>query len=322
MPHALIQTCVFFLCLLFSTYGNAKNAEQIPYLNSIDEKANYLTSKNFVKKIVSMHIFLEKKSFLLGTYDVRDGIENRIPNENYNELLEKMRKFASPIATSSVPPVADDSSLPDGLQTASERLSYLTARAITKSFGKNGIPILPDSIMLGFNDAQSSDTPKISTADEKNINKLIQDKLKETDDDWAKNRNIYYLNEEKTFLAANIIKPDVNLLPSGVQYKIIEKGYGKTPKENSKVTVSYRGMLLDGTVFDENYKRGKPDTFKLSAMIKGFSEGLMQIPAGSKVVLYIPSSLAYGEKGTQGIPPYAAIIFEIELFDVKFGMFE
>jgi len=110
-------------------------------------------------------------------------------------------------------------------------------------------------------------------------------------------------------------------LNSGVQYKFVKKGTGKLPKIKDTVTVHYRGTLLDGTEFDSSYKRGKMDSFKLKDMIPGFSEAMSQVPDGSKVIIYIPTHLAYVEKGADGVPPYAALIFEVELNGIKSGFF-
>lgn len=125
----------------------------------------------------------------------------------------------------------------------------------------------------------------------------------------------------KNIFSNNIIKPDVNSLNLGVQYKFVKKGTGKLPKPKDTVTVNYRGTLLDGTEFDSSYKRKKPDSFKLSDMITGFSEAMTHVPDGSKVIIYIPAHAGYGEKGTDGVPPHAAMIFEVELNGIKSGFF-
>jgi FKBP-type peptidyl-prolyl cis-trans isomerase FklB len=296
----------------------------IPYkgieLNSLEQAANYFQARNISKKIIAMKIRLDEKPFLLGAYDVRDGIAPRIPEESYGELLDALQKNAAPL--SNVAPVNDSPDLPEGLRTAQERVSYLTARAIAKSFGKNGIPVMPASMMIGLADAQAINTPpKISAKEEKALLEAIKEKIKSTDTDWAENRKQFFMAEEKAFFADNIVKPDVVALGSGVQYKIVKKGTGKLPKIKDTVTVNFRGMLLDGTEFDSSYKRGKPDSFKLNSMVEGFSQAMLQVPDGSKVIIYIPTLYAYAEKGEEGVPPYAAIMFEVELNGVKSGFF-
>lgn len=316
-----VYAYVLFLGLALAGCSSKLN---IPYkgpeLNSLEQAANYLQARNVSKKIIAMKIRIEEKPFLLGAYDVRDGIASRVPEESYGELLDALQKNASPIAT---PPQLTDAPVsPDGLRTVQERASYLTARAIAKSFGKNGIPVMPASMAIGLADAQAANTPpKISAKEEKDLLTAITEKIAIKDNDWAENRKQFFMAEEKTFFADNIIKADVITLDSGVQYKFVKKGTGKLPKIKDTVTVNYRGTLLDGTEFDSSYKRGKTDSFKLSDMIAGFGQAMTQVPDGSKVIIYIPTRFAYGEKGTDGIPPYAAVIFEVELQGIKSSFF-
>src|ERR1700730_17703129 len=119
------------------------------------------------------------------------------------------------------------------------------------------------------------------------------------------------------FLADNKAKEGVKTTASGLQYKVLKEGTGATPKSSDTVTVNYRGTLLDGTEFDSSYKRGQPATFPVAGVIKGWTEALQIMKAGSKYQLFIPASLAYGEQGRPGIPPNSVLIFEVELMDVK-----
>lgn len=122
----------------------------------------------------------------------------------------------------------------------------------------------------------------------------------------------------KKFLEDNAKKADVKTTSSGLQYKVIAEGTGKKPKATETVTVHYRGTLIDGTEFDSSYKRGEPISFGLNRVIAGWTEGLQLMPTGSKYEFYIPYNLAYGERGAGGvIPPFAKLIFEVELLGVK-----
>jgi len=313
-----------FLASLAIALSACSNKLNIPYkgpeLDSLEQAANYFQARNVTKKILAMKIQIEEKPFLLGAYDVRDGIAARVPEDSYGELLDSLQKNASPLA--SVPAVVDSVGALEGLRTAQERVSYLTARAIAKSFGKNGIPVMPASMAIGLADAQAANTPpKISAKEEKELLEAITKKISIKDNDWAENRKQFFMEEEKSFFAENIIKPDVIALNSGVQYKFVKKGTGRQPKIKDTVTIHYRGTLLDGTEFDSSYKRGKADKFDLDDMVPGFGQAMTQVPDGSKVIIYIPSRLAYGEKGAPGIPPYAAVIFEVELTAIKSGFF-
>ena len=120
------------------------------------------------------------------------------------------------------------------------------------------------------------------------------------------------------FLAANKSKEGVVVLPSGLQYRIDKLGDGIKPAAEDTVVVHYKGTKLDGSVFDSSYDRGEPATFPLTGVIQGFSEGLQQVPAGSKVTLWIPGDLAYGQRGSgDQIGPYELLTFEMELQEVR-----
>jgi FKBP-type peptidyl-prolyl cis-trans isomerase len=124
--------------------------------------------------------------------------------------------------------------------------------------------------------------------------------------------------EGKKFLEENAKKEGVNVTSSGLQYKVIKEGYGTKPKATETVVVHYRGTLIDGTEFDSSYKRNQPISFPLNGVIAGWTEGLQLMKTGAKYEFYIPYNLAYGERGAGGvIPPYATLIFEVELLEVK-----
>jgi FKBP-type peptidyl-prolyl cis-trans isomerase FklB len=125
--------------------------------------------------------------------------------------------------------------------------------------------------------------------------------------------------EGEVFLAENKKKEGVKTLASGLQYKVIKAGTGKKPKATDTVTTHYRGTLVDGTEFDSSARQGKPATFQVKGVIPGWTEALQLMEEGAKWQLFIPSNLAYGERGTQGGPigPNAALIFDIELISIQ-----
>lgn len=151
---------------------------------------------------------------------------------------------------------------------------------------------------------------------ENKINKTRQDKINKEElarqEQYASS-----IAKEKEFFAKNKKQKGVVTLPSGLQYKIVKKGNGEKPVSGDDVTVNYEGKLIDGTVFDSSISRGTPATFGVDQVIKGWTEALKLMPKGSKWMLYIPSELAYGASGAGIIEPYSALIFEVELLDVK-----
>ena len=115
----------------------------------------------------------------------------------------------------------------------------------------------------------------------------------------------------------NKIDQEVIETASGLKYKVLIKGSGRKPRANSRVTVHYRGLLLNGAEFDSSYSQDEPISFSLKSVIKGWTEGIQLMPAGSVFVFLIPPELAYGDKGSGAIPPAATLIFEVELFAAK-----
>jgi FKBP-type peptidyl-prolyl cis-trans isomerase FklB len=169
----------------------------------------------------------------------------------------------------------------------------------------------------GIRDALSGTTPQLSQDEiratvaefQKRLSLARQKEFKETAD-----RNLV---AGKAFLEENTKKDGVVTLPSGLQYKVLAEGSGKTPKATDSVTVHYRGSLVDGTEFDSSYKRGQPATFQVGKVVRGWTEALQLMKEGAKWQLFVPSTLAYGERGSGRIPPNSTLIFEVELLAVK-----
>lgn len=129
------------------------------------------------------------------------------------------------------------------------------------------------------------------------------------------------LQEGLDFLAENMLRDDVYITESGIQYEIIESGSGPRPSADDEVVVHYEGTLLDGTVFDSSYQRDEPSQFRLDRVIPGWTEALQLMPVGSKWKIYIPQELAYGANPRQGGPiqPYSMLIFDVELMEIVSG---
>ena len=136
--------------------------------------------------------------------------------------------------------------------------------------------------------------------------------------DFVMNMSTKAKEEGEKFLAENAKREGVKVTPSGLQYEVLEATLGQKPKATDTVKGHYEGTLIDGTIFDSSYKRGESIEFPLNGVIKGWTEGLQLMSIGSKFKFFIPYQLAYGERGAGGsIPPYAALIFTVELLGIK-----
>ena len=136
--------------------------------------------------------------------------------------------------------------------------------------------------------------------------------------DLVMNMSAKAKEEGEKFLAENAKREGVKVTESGLQYEVLEATLGQKPKATDSVRVHYEGTLIDGTVFDSSYKRGESIAFPLNGVIKGWTEGLQLMSVGSKYKFFIPYQLAYGERGAgASIPPYAALIFTVELLGIE-----
>ena len=150
--------------------------------------------------------------------------------------------------------------------------------------------------------------------DETEAQAMVQEYLQRKGEERLKNVKA----EGEEFLAENAKKEGIVTLPSGLQYQVLQEGNGKSPKATDQVKCHYEGTLINGKVFDSSYRRGEPATFPLNGVIAGWTEGLQLMKEGAKYRFFIPFNLAYGTRGAgQDIPPYATLIFDVELIEVK-----
>ena len=150
--------------------------------------------------------------------------------------------------------------------------------------------------------------------DLKAANQMVRDHMSKKKEAAKKKNKL----EGETFLKQNAERKEVITLESGLQYEVLKEGTGQVPTSKDKVSVHYHGTLIDGTVFDSSVQRGQPTSFPVTGVIKGWVEALQLMPVGSKWKLFIPSELAYGERGAGGqIGPNAALVFEVELLGIE-----
>jgi len=197
------------------------------------------------------------------------------------------------------------------LKNQKEKVSYSIGLNIGRNLGsdlkKQSIDIEPNILAKGIQDALSGANPLLSDEEIQETMVALQKEMSEK----QKQRGEAFLSENKK-------KEGVKTLPSGLQYKVIKAGTGKKPKLNDTVKVNYRGTLIDGTEFDSSYKRGQPVSFQVSGVIPGWTEAVQLMEEGAKWQLFVPSNLAYGQRGAgRVIGPNTALIFEIELVSIQ-----
>lgn len=204
------------------------------------------------------------------------------------------------------------------LKTDKERVNYAIGVNIISNIRQQGVDIDLDLVLKGMQDAYSG--AKLPLSDEE-LRKAIEQyhvAVRQKRGQMTARASEDNRKAGEAFLAENKKKEGVVTLPSGLQYKIIKAGDGRKPSDTDTVECNYRGTLLNGTEFDSSRRTGKPATFKVSGVIPGWREALKLMPVGSIWQLVVPSSLAYGERGTGGtIGPNATLIFEVELVAIK-----
>lgn len=204
------------------------------------------------------------------------------------------------------------------LKTEQQKVSYSLGMEMGLSLKRIASDVDFKTFMKGAEDAFKGNKPLLTKEERKVIKDNFRKKMQAKAQVEKKQIGDKNMKEGKAFLEANKKKKGVKITDSGLQYIVLKEGKGEKPKANSKVRVHYKGTLLDGTEFDSSYKRGKPAVFGVNQVIKGWSEALRLMKVGSKYKLFIPSSLAYGERGAgRQIPPNAVLIFEVELLGIE-----
>ena len=204
-----------------------------------------------------------------------------------------------------------------GLETLEQKASYSFGVDFAKRLEQQGIDLDIQALNRGIKDQASGNKLAFEEAEMNQFKAEYSQQLraelqKQQAELAAKN-----LEAGKKFLAENAKKDGVVTTESGLQYKIIKRGEGPSPKADDTVTTHYRGTLIDGREFDSSYSRGQPASFPVNGVIKGWTEALQLMKVGDKWELYIPPELAYGKRGRKPIPPNSALIFEVELIAVK-----
>ena len=204
------------------------------------------------------------------------------------------------------------------LKTEKDKASYAIGMNIGQNLKRQSEVIDATVVERGMKDALAGDKTLMTEDEAKAALVTLQASMRRKQEEQVQQMAETNKKEGDAFLAENKTKAGVVTLPSGLQYKILSGGTGPKPTVNDSVICNYKGTLLDGTEFDSSAKHGGPATFPVSGVIKGWTEALQLMPVGSKWQLFVPSDLAYGQRGAGGgIAPNSTLIFEVELVSIK-----
>jgi FKBP-type peptidyl-prolyl cis-trans isomerase FklB len=202
-----------------------------------------------------------------------------------------------------------------GIQIGQQIANQMVKGINHEVFGEDSTKTISmKNFMAGFISGTTGKGGLMNMVDAQNVaqSKMQEIKAREMEKTYGPNKE-----EGEKFMAANAKKDGVKTLPSGVQYKVIKEGAGAIPADTSLVKVHYEGRLLNDSVFDSSYKRGEPVTLRCNQTIKGWTDAMVHMPAGSVWEVYIPQDLAYGEREQGMIKPFSVLVFKIELLEVN-----
>lgn len=203
------------------------------------------------------------------------------------------------------------------LKDLKDKASYVIGMGLGRQLKSAAVEVDTDLMTQGVKDALSGGKTLLTDEQAKEVMDEFQKVIQAKQMEAAKVIPEKNKKEGDAFLAANKAKPGVVTLPSGLQYKVLKDGTGKSPKLTDTVKAHYEGTLIDGTIFDSSYKRGEPSSFPVNGVIAGWTEALQKMKVGSTWQLFVPSALAYGERGRPGIAPNSLLIFKVELVGVE-----
>ena len=203
------------------------------------------------------------------------------------------------------------------LETDAQKLGYIIGMDIGSSLKQQGAELDLDSLFEAIRATYNGEPLAMTPEQAATVREEFIAKRRAEAETQRQTQGAANAAEGDKFLLENRVKEGVQVTDSGLQYKVIQMGEGAKPAATDRVTVHYRGTLLNGEEFDSSYSRNQPMTFQLDQVIPGWTEGVQLMPVGSKFMFYIPPGLAYGENGGGPIGPNATLIFEVELLGIE-----
>lgn len=211
------------------------------------------------------------------------------------------------------------SSEPTEPKTDKEKISYAIGVNMAQSIGNIIDEIDLAMLQKGMSDRVQGKELLVPDEEARHLLQAFSQKVMAKEQEEIAKTAQKNLEEGQAYLEENKTREGVNVTQSGLQYKVLKEGEGKSPDESDRIMVHYKGTKLDGTVFDSSYERGQPATFQANQVIEGWTEGVQLMKEGGKYKLFIPAGLAYGEAGAgQQIGPNEVLIFEVELLEVVY----
>jgi FKBP-type peptidyl-prolyl cis-trans isomerase FklB len=212
--------------------------------------------------------------------------------------------------------LASGSVLAQDVETEKGKLSYAVGWDIGADIKRRSTEFDVESIITAIRDVVAENEPKVSNEEMRTLLTALQEKVRAEQVEQFRKLSEENQAKSEEFLEANKSKTGIVVLPSGVQYRIIEEGDGARPGLESKVSVHYRGSKMDGREFDSSFARGTPEEFTVNAVLAGWQEVLPLMKAGSTWQIFVPPELAFGARGNPPVGPNEALMFDIKLVEL------
>jgi len=308
MKKIIIITIAGITALVSCKGTEATTVGSFDALSSKNDSLSYFLGTDIAGKFLSSKIdkVYDATSFAKGLQDAFSKSEFIVKGEEIQStLIGKFQALNGDTNTTTY--VGSEMTSFDGLNTIDDTISYVIGTDVARGLTSNGFDksFSENAFLSGINDMMSKKPLQINEQE-------WQMKAQQTVD--ANGKILAKVGED--FLIAKSSEEDVITLPSGLRYKVLNEGNGAMPQATDRVKAHYHGTLIDGTVFDSSVERGQPLEIGVNEVIPGWTEALQLMPIGSKWELYIPYNMAYGERGSQAIPPYSALIFQVELLEI------
>ncbi len=294
------------ICLSFAACGGegSSSSGDVTLANQIDS-ISYAMGVDLSKQLKGLGIDLNAKQLLSGFNDFgKEGLGAA--------STKVIRAFSGELQKRQGKPFAGE----DQPTTNIDSLSYALGFDYATQMDRGGIALNGQALHSGCA-AHMSNTSSLDSLQIANQMQTLTNIMREKAQAIAIEEGKKNEAAGLAFLEENGKKDGVKTTASGLQYKIVKAGSGPYPKAENKVKVHYEGRLLDGSVFDSSIERGEPIEFQLTGVIPGWTEGVQLMNKGSKFQFYIPSNLAYGDRGTPTIGPKSTLIFDVELLDFQ-----